>query len=105
VRAAGDLAARVYAFERRLGVRVDHETAVLVVEDRVRIDLFPERVDPGAAIAAKHVGQRDVRVALRDAGRVEVPGRPTVGRRDAVSFLDLVEDRLADRVPRTERIG
>ena len=33
VGAARDLTARVEALERRLGVRVDHETAVLVMED------------------------------------------------------------------------
>src|SRR5215217_6715553 len=47
-RPAGDLAARVDAFERGLCVRVDHQTAVLVVQDRVRQDLLAERVDsPG----------------------------------------------------------
>ena len=38
VRAAGDLAAGVDALERRLGVRVDDEAAVLVVEDGVGED-------------------------------------------------------------------
>src|SRR5438445_9163863 len=58
VRAAGDLAARVYAFERRLGVGVDHEAAVLVVEDGVGEDLLRERVDSRGAVAAQHVRKR-----------------------------------------------
>src|SRR5581483_10683108 len=59
VRAAGDLAARVQALEGRLGVGVDHEAAVLVVEDGIREDLLLERVDARAAVAAEHVRQRE----------------------------------------------
>ena len=46
MRAAGDLATGVEAVDRRLGVLVDDEPAVLVVEDRVREDPLGERVDP-----------------------------------------------------------
>src|SRR6266540_1237236 len=50
VRASRDLAAGVDALERRLGVRVDDETAVLVVEDRVREDRLGQRVDSRRAV-------------------------------------------------------
>src|SRR5438067_10591266 len=83
VRAAGDLAARVHAFERRRGVLVDDEAAVLVVEDGVREDLLGERIDAARAVAAQHVGKRELRVVLADARRVEVDGGPSVGRLDA----------------------
>src|SRR6185295_5249993 len=62
VRAAGDLAAREHARERRLRARVDHEAAVLVVEDGVGEDALFERIDAGAAVAPQHVRQRDLRV-------------------------------------------
>ena len=73
---------------------VDHEAAVLVVEDGVGEELLGERIDAGAAIAPQHVRQRDVRVGLRDARRVEEDGRAAVLGVDAAARLDLVEDRL-----------
>src|SRR5207247_7403848 len=60
VRATRDLAARVDAFQRGCGIGVDHEAAVLVMEDREGEDPLLERVDAGAAVAAKHVRERDV---------------------------------------------
>ena len=92
-------------FERRLGVGVDHEAAVLVVEDRVGEDRLRERVDPGAAVAPQHVRQRDLGVVLRDPRGVEVDGGAAVLGLDALALLDLVEDRLADLVARAERVG
>src|SRR5579859_1755228 len=105
VRAAGDLAACVHAFERRPGVLVDDEAAVLVVEDGVREDLLGERVDAARAVAAQHVRERELRVVRADARRVEVDGGPSVGRLDALALLHLVEDRLADDVAGAERVG
>ena len=105
VGAAGDLAAGVHALERRLGVRVDHETAVLVVEDGVGEDLLGERVDAAGAVAAQHVRERHVGVGLGDARRVEVDRRAAVGRLDAAARRDLVDDRLRDHVARAERVG
>ena len=85
--------------------RVDHEAAVLVVEDGVGEDRLAERVDAAAAVAAEHVRQRDLRVGGRDTRRVEPDGGPAVlGQRPAAG-LDLVEDRLRDHVARPERVG
>ena len=42
---------------------------------------------------------------LGDAGRVEVDGRATVRRLDALALRHLVEDRLRDDVARAERVG
>ncbi len=93
------------SFDRCLGVRVDDETPVLVVEDGIGEDPFVQRVDPAGTVAAQHVRQGDVRVAFRYASGVEVDGGTSVGRRDALALLDLVEDRLADGVARPERVG
>ena len=41
----------------------------------------------------------------RDPRRVEVDRGPAVGRLDALSVLDLVDDRLRDRIARPERVG
>ena len=62
-------------------------------------------VDSGRPVAPQHVRQRHLRVGLRNAGRVEQHRRAPVGRLDAVALLDLVEDRLRDRVTRPERVG
>ena len=105
VRAARDLAAGVDTLERRLGVRVDDEAAVLVVEDGVREDLLRERVDAARAVTAKHVRQAELGVVLGDARRVEVDGGAAVGRLDALALRDLVDDRLRDDVARAERVG
>ena len=67
--------------------------------------LLGERVDARGAVAAQHVRQRDLRVVLGDARRVEVDGGPAVGRLDAASGGDLVDDRPADDVARPERVG
>ena len=104
VRAAGDLAARV-GLRPSSAIRVDRESAVLVVEDGVCEDLLRERIDAGAAVAAQHVWQRDLRIGLRDPRRVEVDRGPAVLGLDALALRDLVEDRLADLVPRAERVG
>ena len=95
----------IEALERGLGVLVDHETAVLVVQHRVREERLGQRVDARAAVAAQHVRQRDLGVGLGDAGRVEPHRRPSVLGLDAASRLDLVEDRLRDDVARAERVG
>src|SRR3569833_2832063 len=105
VRAARDLTARVDAVERGLRVGVDHETAVLIVEHGVREDLLGQRIDSRAAIAAKHVRKRDLRVGRIDARRVEPHGGTTVGRLDALALRDLVDDRLRYDVARAERVG
>ena len=105
MRAAGDLATREEARHGRLAVLRDDEAAVLVVEDGVREDRLRERVDAARAIAAQHVGQRDVGVGFRDASRVEVDGGAAVRRLDALPLLHLVEDRLRDDVARAERVG
>src|SRR3954447_2586470 len=105
MRAARDLAAGVDTVERRLRVGVDHEAAVLVVQDRVGEDLLGQRVDSRRAIAAQHVRERDLRVVRCDARRVEVDRRTPVGRLDALALRDLVDDRLADDVARAERVG
>ena len=60
---------------------------------------------PAAAVAAKHVRQRDLGVRLRDPGRVEVDGGAAVLRLDALALVHLVEDRLRDDVARAERVG
>ena len=78
VRAAGDLAAGVQPLERRLGVRVDHEAAVLVVEDGVGEDRLGERVDPGGAVAAQHV--RAARPRRRRRRSASCRARPPAGR-------------------------
>src|SRR3954454_5837675 len=64
VGAARDLAAGEEPLERGLAVRMYHETPVLVVEDRVGEEPLGQRLDPGRAVAAEHVRQRDLRVAL-----------------------------------------
>ena len=104
VRPARDLTAGVDALERRLRVLVDHEPAVLVVEDGVRVDLLGQRVDPATAVAPEHVRKRDLGVLLGDPRRVEPDRRATVRRRDTHAPLDLVHDRLRDRVARAERV-
>ena len=104
VRAARDLAAREQALERRGGVLVDDEPAVLVVEDGVRVDRLDERVD-AAPVTPQHVGQRDLGVLGGDARRVEPHGGAAVGREDPLAALDLVEDRLRHGVARPERVG
>ena len=89
VGAAGDLAAGVEALERRLGVGVDHEAAVLVVEDGVGEDPLGERVDArargsGAACTAARPRRRPRRSAScrgrrpggRRASRRRGPPRP-----------------------------
>ena len=104
MRPACDLAACVEPFERRLGIRVDHEAAVLVVEDGIREQSFTQRVDPARTVPAQHVREGDVRVAFRYPGGVEVDSRPAVWRLDAFAFLDLLDDRLAHGVARPERV-
>src|SRR3954451_20675973 len=96
VRAAWNLAAGVDAVQRRLRVGVDHEPAVLVVQDRVSENLLGQRVDSRRAVAAQHVRERDLGVARRDARRVEVHRWAPVGGIDALALPDLVDDRLAD---------
>ncbi len=86
-------------------LRVDHEAAVLVVEDGVRVELLPQRVDACPAEPAQHVRQGDVGVGLGDAGRVEPHRRAPVGRLDPAAGGDLVDDRLRDDVARAERVG
>ena len=105
MRAAGDLAACVEPFERRLGIRVDHEAAVLVVEDGIREQSFAQWVDPTSTVPAQHVGQRHVRVGLGDPRRVEIHRRSSVRRLDTLALLDLLDDRLAHGIARTEGIG
>ena len=105
MRAARDLPACVDPFERRRRVPVDHEAAVLVVEHGIGEDPLLERVDARAAVAAEHVRERDVGVRLGDPRRVEVHGRAAVRRRRPLALGHLVEDRLADRVARPERVG
>ncbi len=105
VRATGDLATGEETFERRLALGVDHEAAVLVVEDRVGQDRLRQGVDSGRPVAPQHVRQRHLRVGLRNAGGVEQHRRAPVGRLHAVALFDLVEDRLRDRVTRPERVG
>src|SRR5581483_943850 len=102
---ACDLAAGEETLERRLGVRADHEAAVLVVEDRVGQDPLLQRVDAGGAVAAQHVRERDLGVLLGDPGRVEGDGRTPVRRLDALALRDLVEDRLQDLIARPQRVG
>ena len=72
VGAARDLAAGVEALERRLGVLVDDEAAVLVVEDGIGEDPLRQRVDARRAVAAEHVRQRDLR---RRASAIRVVSR------------------------------
>jgi hypothetical protein len=105
VRAAGDLAAGVDTLERRLGVRVDDEAAVLVVEDGVGEDLLRKRVDSRGAIPAQHVGERELGIVLRDARRIEVDGGSSVGSVDALALRDLVDDRLRDDISRAKGVG
>ena len=105
VRPAGDLAAGIEPFQGGLGIRVDRQAAVLVVEHGVGQDRLLERVDPGAAVAPQHVRERDLGVLGRDPRRVEVDGGAAVLGLDALALLDLVEDRLADDVARAERVG
>ncbi len=83
---------------------VDHEPTVLVVEDGIRGDRLDERVDPRAAVAAKHVRQRDLGVLGRDARRVEPDRRAAVLGHDPAPRLDLVEDRLRHGIARPERV-
>ena len=64
-----------------------------------------ERIDSRSAVAAQHVRKRELRVVLRDAGRVEIHGGPPVLGLDALALRDLVDDRLADHVARAERVG
>jgi hypothetical protein len=94
VRAARDLAARVHPLDRGLGVLVDDEAAVLVVEHGVREYPLAQRIDPARPVAPQHVRQRDIRVGLGNPCRVEVDRRTAVGRLDAVALLHLVDDRL-----------
>ena len=47
----------------------------------------------------------EISASAADARRVEVDRGPSVGRLDALALLDLVEDRLRDRVARPERVG
>ena len=84
--------------------RVDHEAAVLVVEDGVGEEPLGQRVDACAAVAAQHVRQRHLGVGLGDPRRVEEDGRAAVGRLDALALGDLVDDRLRDDVARPERV-
>src|SRR4051794_4188552 len=105
MRATGDLAACIQPVERGLPIRVDHEAAVLVVEDGIREEALLERIDPSRTVPAQHVRQGHLGVAFRYPGGVEVDRGPTVRRLDALALLDLIEDRLADGVSRTERVG
>ena len=105
VRAACDLAAGIDAVEGRARVLVDHEAAVLVVENRVGQDRLGERIDAGRTVAAEHVRERDLGILLGDARRVEQHRRAAVGRLDAAARLDLVDDRLRHLVARAERVG
>src|SRR5689334_23291457 len=77
VRAACDLAARVETLESRLGLLVDDEAAVLVVEDGIGQDRLGEGVDAAGTVPAQHVRKGHVRVVLGDAGRVEVDRGPS----------------------------
>ena len=92
--------------ERRLAVLVDHEAAVLVVQDGVGEDRLAQRVDarPHGSGAAC-TGARSRRRA-RDRA---VVSSSTAGRPSGVStprpVVDLVEDRLRDDVARAERVG
>src|SRR5262249_29197924 len=105
VGSSGDLATGEQAVERRLRVGVDDEAAVLVVEDRVREDRLLQRIDARGTVAAQHVGERDLRIALGDSGRVEVDRRPPILCLQALSALDLAENRLRDGVAGPERVG
>ena len=67
-------------------------------------DGLGERVDSRRTVAAQHVRQRDLRVSFRNPGGVEVDRGAPVGRLDAAASLDLLEDRLRDRVARSERV-
>src|SRR5690349_2387978 len=105
VRAARDLAAGVHALQRRLGVGVVDEPAVLVVEVGVGEDLLAQRIDAARAIAGKHVRERELGIVLRDPRGVEPDRRAAVGGLDSSALLDLAEDRLADDVARRERVA
>ena len=104
MRPACDLAAGEHALERRLGVLVDNEPAILVVEYGIGVDLLRERVDARSAIAAKHVRERDLRVLLRDSRRIEPDRRAAVRGHDTLSLVDLVDDGLRDSVTSAERV-
>ena len=104
VGAACDLAAGEDALEGRRAVGVDHEAAVLVVEDRVGQQRLGEGVDArsrkrrsmyGSETSASATG---IRVVSRSTA-----GRPSA-RGHAATGCDLVEDRLGDLVARAERV-
>ncbi len=63
-----------------------------------------ERVDAGSAIAAEHVRQRDLCVLRGDPRRIEPDRRAAVRGQDALPLVDLVDDRLRDRIAGAERV-
>src|SRR5438045_1206692 len=62
------------------------------------------RAASGRTVAAQHVRKRDLGVLGLDPGRIQVDGGPAVRRLDALALLDLLEDRLRNRVARAERV-
>ena len=102
--AAGNLAGCPDAGHGGGSVFVDHETAILVVQDGIDGDQFGQGIEAGLAVATQHVGKRDFGVSRIDGATVKMYRGAARGSRDPSTLGTFADDRRGDDVARCELV-